>query len=328
MASTTDHRSSLGTLGEDGIRRITTMESYRIIETEMYPYILAILSLIWLSAQLPRKSKHLNAGCWFGWDALGFAVVAYLAQQKRWAVACIFTASFFVWTRLPGSPLNDFRLPSFEVFLKNSLNKPTSAATAQKPSQATNTTEQQPEPACIVCWSSDEKPATLPCNHLICHDCLTTMKTRRQTCCPLCRLMLFHNNDSLRCTIHKAAVAAFAARLTINGIYLILQLRHGLYWDVSKSALTYLPQFYCFRALYIVAATQGVEWWQFGLFDYLLPIPLPESRFARSVWPAFIAAILFSFGVFNELQRIRGVDLVVWRVVHDEPFTQLFARKG
>jgi hypothetical protein len=151
------------------------------------------------------------------------------------------------------------------------------------------------------------------------------MKGRRQTCCPLCRRQLFHNNDGLRCAVHKAVVATLAARLTATGICLFLQLWHGQYWEVAQSAVTYLPQFYCFRVLQIIVLTQGVEWWQFGVFDYLLPLPVPDGRFWRSVWPPVIFTLLFFMGVSGGLREIEKLDLIVDRVVHQEPFTGLYA---
>ena len=305
-------------------QELITLQSSYMLQDEMRVYIVAILSLVWLSAQIRRCiEKDLNADCWYGWDALGLAVMAFLGQQQRWAVACIFSAFFLVWTRLPGSPFNDFHLPSFGAFLETASEPRTDSAVNQEATESAEKTEETS--ACLVCWSSGESTIVLPCKHLICSDCLVTMKDRRQTCCPMCRRLLFHNNDGLRCAIHKAVVATLAARLTANGILYILQLRHGQHWEVFKSAVTYLPQFYCFRILHDVTSTQGVEWWQFGMFDYLMPIPVPEGRFWRSVWPPLVFTVLFIMGVFSNLWKIGKLDLVVERVVHQWPYTELYA---
>lgn len=88
--------------------------------------------------------------------------------------------------------------------------------------------------------------------------------------------------------------------------------------------VTYLPQFYCFRVLQIVIQTQGVEWWQFGMFDYLMPLPMPDGRFWRSVWPPVIFTLLFSVGVSGGLRNVERLDLMVERVVHREPFARLY----
>ena len=158
MAETTAH----GTTDEEPyIHEFTAIYgSYHVLGDRLYLYIIALLSVVWLYAQWRRyTTRDLNAGCWYVWDALGLTVTAVLAQQKKWALACVFTASFFLWTRLPGSPFDSFRLPSFGRFLD------TSTKASSKIAEAVDS-----QPECIVCWSSDDIPAVLPCNHLICRD--------------------------------------------------------------------------------------------------------------------------------------------------------------
>jgi len=304
------------------LREIAAVETSHIIQDKLRLYIIAALSLLWLSAQFQRYiARNPNAGCWYGWDTLALAAVACFIQQEQHAIACVFTSAYFVWTRLPGSPFNDLHLPSFSTFLETTSEQHANGIADLGVAKAAL----EDAPACLVCWSSDERPAALPCNHFMCRECLSTMKGRRQTCCPLCRLPLFHNNDGLRCAVHKAVVAALAARLATSGIYLLLQLWHGKYWEVTQSAVTYLPQFYCFRVLHIVLQTQGVEWWQFGMFDYLMPLPVPDGRFWRSVWPPVIFTLFFSMGMLGGLRNIGKLDLIVERVVHQEPFVRLYA---
>jgi len=305
------------------LREITSIDTSRIIQDKLRLYIIAALSLLWLSAQLRRYiARNPNAGCWYGWDALALAAVALFSKRNQYATACVFTSAYFVWTRLPGSPFNDLHLPSFSTFLETTSEQRKDGTADLQAFNAADTSEAAP--ACLVCWSSDEIPVMLPCNHSICRECLSTMKDRRQTCCPLCRRPLFHDNDGMRCAAHKALVATFAATLTTSGIYLFLQLWHEQYWEVAQSVVTYLPQFYCFRVLNIVILTQGVEWWQFGMFDYLMPLPIPEGRFWRSVWPPVIFALLFSVNVSGGLHKIEKLDLIVERVVNQEPFAQLY----
>jgi len=300
------------------LRAIAAVETSHIIQDKLRLCIIAALSLLWLSAQLQRYiARNPNAGCWYGWDALALVAVTVFSQRNQYAVACVFTSAYFVWTRLPGSPFNDLHLPSFSTFLKTNSGQHADGIGAAK-------AVREDAPACLVCWSSDERPVALPCDHFMCRECLSTMKGRRQTCCPLCRRPLFHNNDGLRCAVHKAVVAALAARLTASGICLFLQLWHGQYWEVAQSTVTYLPQFYCFRVLQIVIQTQGVEWWQFGIFDYLMPLPVPDGRFWRSVWPPVIFTFLFSVGVSGGLRNIKNLDLIVERTVHREPFARLY----
>jgi hypothetical protein len=137
--------------------------------------------------------------------------------------------------------------------------------------------------------------------------------------------MLVHHERPPTDLLSPLPTPALPARLTTSGIYLLLQLWHGKYWEVARSAVTYLPQFYCFRVLHGVVQTQGAEWWQFGMFDYLMPLPVPDGRFWRSVWPPVIFTLLFSVGVSGGLRNIEKLDLVVERVVHREPFTRLHA---
>jgi hypothetical protein len=238
-------------------------------------------------------------------------------------MACIFTPAYFIWTRLPGSLFNDLHIPSFSTFLDTTSGQHTNDVAIQGSADTTNVAEDAP--TCLVCWSSDMRPIALPYNHFMCRECLFTMKDRRQTCCPLYRHPLFHDNSGLRCTIHKAVVATLAARLTATGIQHFLQLWHGQYWDVAKSVATDLPQLYCFQALRSVVQTQGVEWWQFGMFDYLMPLPLLDARFWKSVWPPVVFALLFSVNVYGVLRDIEKLDLIVDRVVYQEPFAGLYA---
>lgn len=321
---------ALATKGPSGYDQYTKIESYRILETKFYPYILTLLTLIWLTAQYPRYKRHLNAGCWYGWDAMGVAVVGVLCQRKKWAAACVFTSAFFVWTRLPGSPLGDhLRLPSFGAFLRNAQKQQGGeTSSARKSSRQTEEAEargdegdeagkedeDEDEATCLVCWSSETPPLQLPCAHLLCADCLTTMSSHRQTCCPLCQHQLYHANTLIPTAIHKLAVSALAARQISNALIHALQLYHGLYWDVLKASITYLPQFHGFWGLYVVTQRKGVEWWQYGLFDYLLPMPwVSETRFARGVWPAVGFAVLFLFNIWGDLRRVAVLELVAQR---------------
>jgi hypothetical protein len=283
--------------------------SYHILSDRLYLYIVTVLSAVWLFAQWRRHvARDLNAGCWYGWDALGLAFVALLGHKRKWALACVFTSSYFVWTRLLGSPFDSFHLPSFGTFLK---------ASTQANSKVAEAADSQPE--CIVCWSSDEIPTLLPCNHMICSDCLTAMKDRQQTHCPMCRLRLFHVNDGIQVAVHKAAAAALAGSLAVKGIHLILQLWHGQYWEASTSGITYLLELCCFHALHVATQKHGINWWRVGLFGYLLAIPLPETRFGRSVWPAVVFVILYEVVILVTLEKVGELDLVLDKVVHRKP---------
>jgi hypothetical protein len=305
------------------LRKIVTIDTSYILQDKFRFYIIAALSLLWLSAQVQRyTARNLNAGCWYVWDAFGMAAVAFFCRRKQLAVACIFTPAYFIWTRLPGSVFNDLHLPSFSAFLETTSGQHTNDVAIHEVADTANVLEDAP--TCLVCWSSDMRTITLPCNHLMCRDCLSTMKDRRQTCCPLCRHPLFRDNSGVRCAIHKAVVVTFAANITADGIKHLLQLWHGQYWDVAKSAIAYFLQFYCFQALRIVVQTQGVEWWQFGMFDYLTPLPMPDWQFWRSVWPPVIFTFLFSMNLLGVLQKIEKLDLVVDRVIHQEPFARLY----
>ena len=313
MAETTAHGTTGHTNEEPYIHEFTAIYgSYHVLGDRLYLYIVALLSAVWLYAQWRRyTTRDLNAGCWYVWDALGLTVTAVLAQQKKWALACVFTASFFLWTRLPGSPFDSFRLPSFGKFLDTSTKRSTAN------SKVTEAVDSQPE--CIVCWSSDDIPAVLPCNHLICRDCLTAMKDRQQTHCPMCRLRLFHVNDGIKVAIHKAAAAALAGRLAAKGIHLVLQLWHGQYWDVFTAGITYPLELCCFHAIHVATQKHGLNWWRGGLFKYLLVIPLPETRFGRSVWPAAVFVLLYAVGILATLEKVGELDLVLDKVVHRRP---------
>ena len=316
MSKTTAHSTSALANERPDIHEVTAiLSSYSVLEDRLYLEIIAWLSIAWLFAQLQRYiARDLNAGCWYVWDAFGLAFVSLLAQRQKWALACVFTSSFFVWTRLPGRPLDNFRLPSFGTFLKTSAKRcPVNSKTAE-------TVDAQPD--CIVCWSSDDMPVLLPCNHFICRDCLTAMRDHQQTHCPMCRHRLFHVNDGIQVAVHKAVTAALAGGLTLKGLRVVLQLWHGQYWDALTSGVTYPLELYCFKLLHLAILTHGVDWWRIGLFRYLLPFPLPETRFGRSAWPAAIFVVFFAVGILATLAEVGELDLIEEKVVHRRPFPE------
>lgn len=55
------------------------------------------------------------------------------------------------------------------------------------------------------------------------------------------------------------------------------------------------------------------------MFDFLMPIS--ESRFLRSVWPLALFNVLFSVDVSSRPCKIGKLDLVLERVVQQEPYT-------
>jgi hypothetical protein len=66
----------------------------RIIQDKLRLYIIAALLFLWLSAQLRRYiARNPDAGCWYGWDALALAAMAFFSQQNQYAIACVFTAA-------------------------------------------------------------------------------------------------------------------------------------------------------------------------------------------------------------------------------------------
>lgn len=289
--------------------------SYYVLSDRLYLYIITLLSAAWLFAQLSRYvARDLNAGCWYAWDAFGLVMVALVGQKQQWALACIFTASFFVWTRLPSSPFDSLRLRSFNAFLETSTRRSTANS---KISEAADS-----QPDCIVCWSSDETPATLPCNHLICRDCLTSMRDHRQTQCPMCRYQLFHVNEGMQVVIHKASAAALAGMLAAKAPHLVLQLWHGQYWDAFTSSVTYPLESWCFQILRTATLANGLDWWRVGLFGYLLPIPALQVHLGRSAWPAAVFAFLCTAIALSALIDIGELDLVLDKVVHRNPLPE------
>jgi hypothetical protein len=141
------------------LREIVAVETSHIIQDKLRLYIIAALSLLWLSAQLQRYiARNPNAGCWYGWDALALAAVALFGQQNRYAMACVFSSAYFVWTRLPGSPFNDSHLPSFGAFVETTSEQHADGVANLGTADTAHKLEDAP--ACLVCWSSDENPAT------------------------------------------------------------------------------------------------------------------------------------------------------------------------
>jgi hypothetical protein len=77
-----------------GLRNIIAVETSHIIQDKLRLYIIAALLFLWLSAQLRRYiARNPDAGCWYGWDALALAAMAFFSQQNQYAIACVFTAA-------------------------------------------------------------------------------------------------------------------------------------------------------------------------------------------------------------------------------------------
>jgi hypothetical protein len=52
------------------LRKIVTIDTSYILQDKSRFYIIAALTLWWLSAQVRRyTARDLNSGCWYGWDA-------------------------------------------------------------------------------------------------------------------------------------------------------------------------------------------------------------------------------------------------------------------
>lgn len=236
-----------------------------------------------------------------------------LGQRQLWAEAVVFTAAFFTWTRLPGSPFDDFWPPSFGALSWGSALHDERATPPTTPPTTAPRRPQTIRPDRIVCWSSDEMPMLLPCDHPVCRDCLVELRGHEQPYCPLCRrLVLFRINDSYQAAVHETVPSIYAADSAANLVLIILLLWQQLYWNlflcVGNLALHHLvfP-----RIMQLNAAAYGVRWWRLGVFRYLLVWPVPNWRFLDSVWVAGVLALVFADSSRVGLGRIGELDVVV-----------------
>jgi hypothetical protein len=102
--------------------------------------------------------------------------------------------------------------------------------------------DRNPEEECVVCWTTDENPLSLPCSHLVCEGCLTRLRDANKYTCPYCSTPLFkpHNNANKH-LIYQLAVATSGAHRAIILIEAALGLAHGRFTRATLVLFFNLP---------------------------------------------------------------------------------------
>ncbi|GAB7327413.1 hypothetical protein MBLNU13_g11275t1 [Cladosporium sp. NU13] len=177
-------------------------------------------------------------------DALGL-LAALTSAHEGWTITAItLTVAYVVWVK---DFLKDCRLPDFATF---------SARLQPSPLVPKVSEEDDEDPSCLVCWSSEATLLQLPCHadHKVCRDCLPQLFNANQYRCPFCRKALFiYKSKTYRSCLWYIVTATNALRLTLNLIVLALQLYKGYYGtavaNVFVAALSVALKRYDLRTL-------------------------------------------------------------------------------
>jgi len=275
------------------------------MSTVLRPYLIAILVTIW--AFDIWQQGRLQTHAWYG---TALAVTYVLVHKNQWQLALAFTAFAVTWSRLPDTQSNTAgNLPSFDKFIRNLPDASQPKATEQP------TTEQQPtdpvtpndpagdEPTCIVCWSSDTLPKTLPCTHLICPDCLTNLSTTTQNHCPLCRLPLFTRSNARAITTYRATAAIWNADIAVRTLAIILHLYKWEGWSrsfVFDVLWVNWQSGYALWTRWLIVESGGGEWWRAPSFSRL-----DGGKFWRQPLAGFV---MMGLTMAAKMHEVLGLD--------------------
>ncbi|KAK3707124.1 E3 ubiquitin-protein ligase rnft1 [Vermiconidia calcicola] len=134
---------------------------------------------------------------------------------------CIFVIAAFVFANYPTAFLLGFATYSIYVYLLNEhlfnehFGEDAEAARAHLPSYqewllsgGRRYLMALPEDDCIVCRDEPTTPVKIPCNHVLCEDCLAEWFRRGNSQCPQCTVALFQSADRTNEKLVKLRVAA------------------------------------------------------------------------------------------------------------------------
>jgi hypothetical protein len=228
-------------------------------------------------------------------DALGL-LAALTCAHEGWTVTAItLTVAYAVWVK---ESLKYCHLPDFATF----------SARLEPSPPAPKVSEEDEDPSCLVCWSSEDTLLQLPCHedHRVCRDCLPQLSKANQYICPLCRKALFLYRSSIyRSCLWYVASATNVLRITLVLIELALQLHMGYYGTAASrvffAALSVALKKYDLRAFLgdgILANTRPVFLW------------LTLGGTVYSAWDAIAAVHTWDQITLWDGEVLEGVD--VW----------------
>lgn len=254
------------------------------MSTVFRPYLIAILVLIWAFDIWHQGLLQTNGSArHWRWYGTGLGVTYVLVSKNQWQIAFAFTAFALTWSRLPDTQSNvTSSLPSFDKFMRDLPDASEPKATPQPTTpqrQLTddNLTPSSPapandddEPICIVCWSSDTLPKLLPCTHLICPSCLTHLSTTPQNHCPLCRLPLFTRSNATQITTLRALASIWNADIAVRTLALALHLYKWEGWSrsfVFDALWVFWQSGYALWTRNLIVEGGSGEWWRSVTFS-------------------------------------------------------------
>lgn len=164
--------------------------------------------------------------------------------------------AYLTWTKLPAPHrASKASLPTHEDFMLSL------ETTVKSPDDTRKGGDD--EDSCMVCWGSEEPLAVLPCRHSTCKSCLSSMASRGQTACPLCRAPLFRlRSDTYWIRWQKARISLYASNLISLTITFAYHVRRGEYTVAGLNILTLLCTLLPSCVTGYCIWQRGEDWWR------------------------------------------------------------------
>lgn len=292
-----------------------------IIDTVFSPYLVVLFLLLWgvilwrLRTAWTGRPNAQHYLC-----ALEVGVLAYLGWTSRWVSAWGFAVFVFTWSMLPETKSLDGTnpLPTFEAFLKQ-LREPRPTAGNPTITEAdgddggTSHRTEDTHPDCIVCWSSDEAPKELPCKHLLCISCLTSIKERHQHQCPLCRTPLFSSNEGALSLAYKLLASTYMTNESLRVLLLALYIYKGkaLSWNTATEVGCFFASSGMLLQGTVMIQNFGSDWWKQPAFDYSVRL---GKRGSRELWQPVAWLCVLMFTCYSMYSRLGEADVEVMSI--------------
>lgn len=237
--------------------RIAKFETRPIISNHFFPPIVVTLASLW-GIKLYRQGVKESRSAWSYVASLAPFVI--LGRNDCWVAACAYSGFYLTWISLPmpSSSTEKPNLPGFDSFVKRLPDSTATQASEEDSSTGRDGSD------CLVCWSAEWPPKELPCKHLICYDCLKSMRDHDQHTCPYCSRPLFTRKEILRATFYKADASLLHLEITLSFILLALRIHRGGFQG-PQAWLSLGPLMMDGSLALVLWATvhvDGADWWR------------------------------------------------------------------
>lgn len=282
---------------------LNRMEARMILGDVLFTFVLSTI-ILGLTFALWKRSR---AG--LGWyDGFIIAEIGLCVYLRHMAGAIGFTAAYLAWSTLVDRPHR--QLPDYQTFVEG-LPPAGEAADASEPAAPSpeaatldrfeaklGLPPKKPETDCVVCWSSEESPLTMPCAHVVCKGCLSRLKSATRNSCPFCRRPLFSlfNEQTL---LFEALVAASGAQITLGLVLTGLQIFKMRYLNAPFELVVTC-------GLALAALREQLRAYEQGGEGYIASIAASDS----ATWVLRVQVAGSLYAVYRTLTG----DLGIWRL--------------